>query len=181
LAEHAAENRGVGSSILPLATLHRDLQGRGLSASAVKVMSEIARGHGFDSLIAPVRPSWKERYPLVPIHRYAVWRRPDGWPFDPWMRVHARLGADILRPAPHSLHITGTGCEWENWTAMPFTETGEYWFPGGLTTVTIDRGADRGRFWEPNVWMRNACNGWREPIQFSDSRIIASAQRFATD
>ena len=28
--------------------------------------------------MAPVRPTWKERYPLVPIERYAAWRRPDG-------------------------------------------------------------------------------------------------------
>jgi hypothetical protein len=41
----------------------RDLQSRGLSAAAVKAMREIARCHRLSSLIAPVRPSWKERYP----------------------------------------------------------------------------------------------------------------------
>jgi GNAT superfamily N-acetyltransferase len=45
----------------------RDVQGRGVSAAAVKAMAEIARRHGLGSLIAPARPSWKERYPLVPI------------------------------------------------------------------------------------------------------------------
>src|SRR5512141_3103542 len=34
----------------------RDLQGRGLSSNAVDAMRELARGHGFGSLIAPVRP-----------------------------------------------------------------------------------------------------------------------------
>ena len=38
-----------------------------------------------------MRPSWKERYPLVSIERYAGWRRADGLLFDPWMRVHERL------------------------------------------------------------------------------------------
>jgi hypothetical protein len=38
---------------------------------------------------------------------------------------------------------------------MPFPESGSYWFPGGLATVTIDRAADLGSYWEPNVWMRH--------------------------
>ncbi|MGZ4397496.1 MAG: hypothetical protein ACXVZ1_03660, partial [Gaiellaceae bacterium] len=105
---------------------------------------------------APVRPSWKERYPLVPIERYATWRRSDGLFFDPWMRVHERLGARILKPEPRSLRITGTIAEWEEWTHTLFPESGDYWFPGGLATVSIDRAIDCGRYWEPNVWMHHA-------------------------
>jgi hypothetical protein len=133
-----------------------DLQGRGLSTVALKAMLEIAQRHGLRDLIAPVRPSWKVRYPLVPIERYAAWRRPDGFLFDPWMRVHERVGATVLKPEPQSLRITGTVAEWEEWTLMSFPESGEYWFPDGLATVTIDRDADRGGYWEPNVWMRHA-------------------------
>jgi hypothetical protein len=133
----------------------RDLQMRGLSTKALEAMSEIARRHRLGSLIAPVRPSWKERYPLIPIERYASWRRADGLLFDPWMRAHERLGAVVLRPEPHSLRITGTVAEWEEWVGMSFPETGEYSFPGGLATVEIDRESDRGRYWEPNVWMRH--------------------------
>jgi hypothetical protein len=133
----------------------RDVQSRGLSTKALEAMCELARRHRLGSLIAPVRPSWKERYPLVPIERYASWRRADGLPFDPWMRAHERIGAVVLKPESRSLRITGTVTEWEEWTEMSFPESGEYWFPGGLATVEIDRGADRGRYWEPNVWMRH--------------------------
>ena len=134
----------------------RDLQSRGLSATAVGAMRDLAQSHGFASVIAPVRPNWKERYPLVPIERYATWRRADGLLFDPWLRVHERLGATVLKAEPHSLRITGTVEEWEEWTETSFPETGVYWFPGGLTTVAIDREADVGAYWEPNVWVRHA-------------------------
>jgi hypothetical protein len=130
-------------------------RGRGLSTLALRAMLELAARHGLAALIAPVRPSWKDRYPLVPIERYCAWRRADGLLFDPWLRVHERAGATLLKPEPRSLRITGTVSEWETWTDMDFPQTGEYWFPGGLATVAIDRERDRGTYWEPNVWMRH--------------------------
>jgi hypothetical protein len=131
----------------------RNLQGRGLSTAALKAMANIGRAHGLSALIAPVRPNWKERYPLTPIERYAEWRREDGLPLDPWLRVHERAGATILRPEPESLRITGSRAEWEEWVGMQFPEDGEYTFPGGLAPLTVD--GDTGRYWEPNVWMQH--------------------------
>jgi hypothetical protein len=149
------EEEGADALCALVIMIPRDRQGRGLSAAALEAMGRIARRQGLGSLIAPVRPSWKERYPLVPIERYAAWRRADSLLFDPWMRVHERLGAVVLQPEPQSLRITGTVAEWEEWTAMSFPEDGDYVFPGGLTTLQIDRAEDRGRYWEPNVWMHH--------------------------
>jgi hypothetical protein len=131
----------------------REGRARGLAVQILGGMRTIAERHGLTHLVAPVRPSAKERYPLTPIERYVRWRREDGQLFDPWMRVHERLGARVLHPLPRSLRITGTVAEWESWTAMAFPESGEYVFPEGLATVQIDRSADRGSYWEPNVWM----------------------------
>lgn len=133
----------------------RDVQSRGVSTAALEAMRDIARRHGLGALIAPVRPVWKERYPLAPIERYAAWRRADGQLFDPWLRVHERLGATVLKPEPHSLRITGTVSDWEEWTQMAFPESGQHWFPGGLAPLTVDRDSDECRYWEPNVWMRH--------------------------
>ena len=132
-----------------------DVQSRGLSRVSLEWMVANAAAQGLRAVIAPVRPSWKERYPLVPIERYAAWRREDGLLFDPWMRVHERLGADVLEAEPESLHITGSVAEWEEWVEMPFPESGEYVFPRGLATVRIERERDLGEYWEPNVWMRH--------------------------
>ena len=149
------DERGANVLCALVIMIPRDLQGRGLSTRAVEAMLELAHQHGLDSLIAPLRPIWKERYPLVPIERYSVWRRGDGLLFDPWMRVHERLGATVLKPEPHSLRITGTVADWEEWTGIAFPESGTYWFPRGLAPLTIDHEADRGSYWEPNVWMQH--------------------------
>ncbi|MGO9557959.1 MAG: N-acetyltransferase [Acidimicrobiales bacterium] len=128
-----------------------DQQRRGLSRLVIQAMATVARRAGLAPLVAPVRPSFKDRYPLTPIDRYATWTRPDGLPFDPWMRVHARLGATILRPEPRSLEIEAPVADWEGWTEMRFPEDGEYVFPSGLAPLSVRGGV--GTYFEPNVWM----------------------------
>ena len=149
--------RAVGDSRSPNAlsalaaevATHR--QGEGLSPLLLQAMSRVTRQAGFGAFVAPVRPSWKDRYPLTPINRYAHWKRVDTLPFDPWLRVHARLGATILRPEPKSMRIDGPVDDWERWTGMTFPEDGDYVFPFGLSPLRVND--DVGFYWEPNVWM----------------------------
>ncbi|HYB27326.1 MAG TPA: hypothetical protein VEF89_11975 [Solirubrobacteraceae bacterium] len=119
-------------------------------------MVELARQHGLGHLIAPVRPSFKDRYPITPIERHVTWTREDGRPFDPWIRVHVRRGGVIVKPSPRSLRITGTVAEWEAWTEIRFPGDGAYTFPAGLAPVEIDQARDLGAYWEPNVWIVHA-------------------------
>ncbi len=69
-----------------------DRQSKGLAAGMLEEMRGAAAAGGLRELIAPVRPTLKARYPLIPIERYLEWRRPDGTHFDPWIRVHERIG-----------------------------------------------------------------------------------------
>ena len=128
-------------------------QGHGLSGHIIGGMAEAAGRAGLDCLIAPVRPTWKDRYPLVPLEDYIHWTREDGMPFDPWIRLHTRLGAEMLGLAPRSLDISGSAAEWEAWTGMHFPQDGDYIVPGALVPVTFEGGV--GRYVEPNVWMRH--------------------------
>jgi len=128
-------------------------QGGGISRLMIERMRELAQHHGFSKLIAPVRPSWKSRYPLTPIESYVTWRRPDGTLLDPWLRTHERLGAEIVAIAPRSMTISGKVADWETWTGMVFPESGSYIVPGALVPIEIDREGDRGSYIEPNVWM----------------------------
>jgi GNAT superfamily N-acetyltransferase len=137
-----------------VAVVDRGRQGEGLSTKLVEAMRGLARAHGYAALVAPVRPTWKERYPLIPMERYARWTRDDGLPFDPWLRVHAKLGAELLEVCPASMRIEGGVGEWEDWTGLAFPDDGDYLVPGGLVPVRVEDG--RGIYVEPNVWMRHA-------------------------
>ena len=134
-------------------TIASECRGQGLSGRMIERMAEIGRDHGLDTLIAPVRPTLKQLYPLTPIERYVSWRRPDGRHFDPWVRTHERLGAEIVKVAPESTRTTGTVSEWEEWTEMAFPESGTYVVPGALVPIEINRDRDEGAYVEPNVWM----------------------------
>jgi GNAT superfamily N-acetyltransferase len=129
--------------------------GHGLSRLVLRALRHAARDHGFATLLAPVRPSHKSRYPLTPMERYVGWKRPDGAPFDPWLRTHWRFGARPYGICPGSMVITAPVAAWEEWTGMAFPDSGDYVVPGALVPVTIDRERDTGSYVEPNVWMRH--------------------------
>lgn len=136
-----------------------DQQGGGLAGLMLTAMRANARAHGLGAVIACVRPTWKERYPLVPIERYMTWRRDDGLPFDPWIRLHVRLGGRLAHAAPHSMTIAGSVADWERWTGMALPESGEYVVPRAGAPVRIDREADRGTYHDPNAWIVHDLDG----------------------
>ena len=131
-------------------------QGRGLAIEGVKAMRELARAHGFGHLIAPVRPSFKYKYPEMPIDEYVSLTRPDGLSIDPWIRVHQRLGGRIARTIPKSMRISGTVAEWETWTGIEFPRDGDFIFPEALAPLHVDHARDLGVYYEPNVWIVHA-------------------------
>jgi GNAT superfamily N-acetyltransferase len=128
-------------------------QGAGLGTVMLQALRAIAREAGFGQVIVPVRPTWKDRYPLVAIERYARWTTDGGWPFDPWLRTQVCAGGKLSVPTSRSSLITGSVANWESWTGMRFPDTDDYVIPGGLATVRIDRDADLGTYWEPSVWV----------------------------
>ena len=137
------------------AMVRKDEGGRGWAAAILQALREEALGRGLARVIAPVRPTLTQRYPLTPIETFAAWTRADGLPLDPWVRTHVRLGATLLGCAPRSQTITGTVAEWESWTGLDLPSTGEYVIPDGLALLSVDRDADAGVYHEPNIWMRH--------------------------
>jgi hypothetical protein len=129
--------------------------GRGLSKYILRAMKLAAIEAGLTRMIAPVRPTLKSQYPLTPMERYIEWKRDDGSPFDPWLRVHWQEGAKILGVASRSMLIKGKVSEWEGWTGLRFLESGQYVVPDALSPITINYEADEGIYVEPNVWVQH--------------------------
>jgi GNAT superfamily N-acetyltransferase len=128
---------------------------RGLSRRVIETMRDIAQRHGLHTLVAPVRPTLKQLYPLTPMERYITWKRPNGAPFDPWLGVHLGMGAEILQVAPTALVVTDTVARWQEWTGLAFPESGRYVVAGAFQPVTIDLRRNVGRYEEANVWMKH--------------------------
>ena len=132
-----------------------EFQRQGHSARILTAMRELAATMGGHSVIAPVRPILKSRYPLVDFARYLQWTQPDGSPFDPWIRLHWRMGARQVHIAPTGIRVEGTVSEWENWTNLRFPDSGDYTVDGALQPVHIDVQQDLGRYDDPNIWMQH--------------------------
>lgn len=136
-------------------SIRPDRRGQGIAAVMLRAMRDNVRRLGFTELVAPVRPSGKHLEPHTPMREYAFRTRADGLPEDPWLRVHARAGATIVKIAPRSMVISGTLADWRGWTGLPFDATGDVVVPQALVPVHCSVEHDHAVYVEPNVWMRH--------------------------
>lgn len=134
-------------------TLSPSVTGRGLAAGMIEALKRSAAAAGASALIAPIRPVLKSRYPLTPMVKYLTWRTDDGQIFDPWLRLHLRLGGVQIGIAYPSMTVTGSVAQWQEWTELSLPAGGEYVIPDGLVPLVVDRRAGTAVYREPNVWI----------------------------
>lgn len=132
-----------------------DRQGQGLSKRMLTAMRRNAAARGFEELLAPIRPTGKQREPRTPIDEYLRRTRDDGTPFDPWLRTHLGEGGVIDSVAPASMVIAGSLAQWRDWTGLPFDTDGWVEVPEALVPVRCVPDHDYAVYVEPNVWIRH--------------------------
>ncbi|WP_419907474.1 hypothetical protein [Hoeflea sp.] len=135
----------------------KDFRGKGLSGAAAGEMIKHTRRRGCDHVVLPVRPNGKHEFPLIPMDEYIRWQDANGLAFDSWLRVHQRLGGEIIKICRESMIIPGSIAEWSKWTGQRFPGSGQYIVPFALNPVEIDVERDLGRYVEPNVWVVHHC------------------------
>jgi GNAT superfamily N-acetyltransferase len=151
------KDNGIVANALSLLaiTVLPEYQGNGLSKLILRQMKAYTIDNNLEYLVAPVRPVLKQFYPLVQIAEYAEWKTKEGKVFDPWLRVHLSMGANLVKFAPQSLIIEGTVSDWESWSGIKFPVSGDYVVPGALSTVNISVENDRGIYHQPNIWLQH--------------------------
>ncbi len=128
---------------------------RGLASLVLTELTRRAVDDGLGRVLAPLRPTWKHRYPMVSMAEYAPQGVGASGSMGRWTIRRRATTSSIVAPARRSMVIEGTVAEWEQWTAMLFPVTGDYVVPEALGLVHIDRARDWGRYVEENLWVRH--------------------------
>ncbi|MDD3050259.1 MAG: hypothetical protein PHR06_03860 [Candidatus Cloacimonetes bacterium] len=162
LIETAVDNSSDGKEpnlLLALAVVvSRNFHNKGLSYEILKEMKLLAKKYQLDSLIVPVRPTLKQKYPLTTIESYSKWTREDGLPFDSWLRVHHKLGGKVYKTSNNCITIEGTIQQWQQWSGLKIPESGYYIIDGALNPLEIDVEKNSGRYKDPCIWVKHHIN-----------------------
>ncbi|KAI9935136.1 hypothetical protein ASPWEDRAFT_31465 [Aspergillus wentii DTO 134E9] len=154
-------------------TVRPDRRRRGLAEALIQTMKQTAIQQQLHLLVVPLRPTRKADFPTVLMDEYVRWPNPKGCgPFDPWLRKHVQLGAQIIKVAPTSMVVSGSVAEWTKWTKMDIEQLlqrmcpqdvslesrtnklyVEVSFPGGLVPLRYYFKEGRCLYTEPNVWL----------------------------
>ncbi|MBT3756288.1 MAG: GNAT family N-acetyltransferase [Candidatus Cloacimonetes bacterium] len=133
-------------------TINPKYQGKGISKEMIRSMVQIGIKSKLEKLIIPVRPTLKKEFQQLPMDDY-IQKRDGSQLFDPWLRVHEKMGGKIIQVCSKAMDIRGTIQDWKDWTGLDFPKTGSYEIEGALKPINIDLEKDEGIYIEPNVWI----------------------------
>lgn len=138
----------IGTSIEPA---H---QGRGLAQKLLEALKKEVLAQGYKGLVAPVRPTERWRMPSISIEEYADTRLEDGRHFDPWVRIHEKIGGEIIGICPASAVFKASHKQWEEWAGMRLPKTGDVLVPGAINFLRLEN--QRGILKEDSIWIKHS-------------------------
>ncbi|XBX10026.1 hypothetical protein QMP26_19440 [Enterocloster clostridioformis] len=127
-------------------------RGKAVSYECLKVLKHQAYEKGFERIVIPLRPSLKHLYPLIDSGSYINWKNWEGYPYDPWLRVHIKGGGKIVKQCK-GISIRASIQEWELWTGLHFATSGQYIVQGALNPVYADLSNNMAYYTQDNIWV----------------------------
>lgn len=103
---------------------------KGIADALLDNFKRVATENNLQTLVLPLRPTRKDRYPEVTTDEYLTWTEAGPYqrgfhhtlqegvdantalPFDPWLRKHVRMGALPVKLAPRSFQLLASPHEW---------------------------------------------------------------------
>lgn len=150
LADHDS-GADVNTAVVCAAQVRSGLARTGLAGELLGAVMTVTTSGGLEHSVAPLRLTGQHRYPLASIDEYISWTRPDGSPFDAWLRTHLTLGARVLATAAASQQFTGSCAQWESWADLFMPVSASYVVRDALALLHLDRQTDQGTLTEPGV------------------------------
>lgn len=126
--------------------------GKGYSKVLISEAKETVAKHGFDNFIIPIRPTFKDRFPHMPMTEY-IQKLENGKIYDPWIRTHIKGGAEIIQVCSKAMFIDGDMEFWKDQTDEKLEKDGDYIINGALNPVSINPQNDYGAYYEDNIWI----------------------------
>ncbi len=84
--------------------VEKKFQQHGWAEKIICIMKELVRKDGYKSLIIPLRlpKRYELPYAKMPYAKFIALKRKDGQYLDYWLRLHTRLGGDVIGVSPNS-------------------------------------------------------------------------------
>jgi hypothetical protein len=136
------------------ANVDPNLRNLKFSYALLEAAKELAVDFGFNTVLAPVRPTQKSKFLEMPMDEYIEKKSREGEIFDPWLRTHVKLGGEILNVCSQSVIVKATLSKWQEWLGHPIQNTQDLQLPMGLSLLKVDAANNIGFYVEPNIWVR---------------------------
>ncbi|MBN1799715.1 MAG: GNAT family N-acetyltransferase [Spirochaetales bacterium] len=132
--------------------ISKEYQGKGYSKIIINEVLNICKTNGYRYFAIPIRPTYKYRYPLIPMKKYIKWKM-ETKIFDPWLRTHINCGAKIIKICKKSMTFTGSIKDWKEWSGMDIIGNEKYIIEGALKPVSMNVKKNKGVYYDENIWI----------------------------
>ena len=132
------------------ASVREELRGTGVAGELLTALRDRALSLGYRGLVAPVLPSARWRCPRLTTAAYAALRLPDMRHFDPWIRVHERIGGRIIGSCPISATFRAPRSDWERWFGVRLPSSGSIVLEGA---GELELAFDTGLLIQESIWI----------------------------
>lgn len=145
LSPKAEWTSALGTSIRP------GYEGKGLAQRLLEALKIETNALGYKGLVAPVRPTARWRMADISIEEYTRTRLDNDEHFDPWIRVHERIGGVVVGSCAGSAVFVATKDEWQAWSKIKLPIAGRVIIPNAINPLEIKE--DQGILSEDSIWV----------------------------